>query len=540
MQNKQDFMKTKPVFPLLLSMAAPMVLSMLIQSLYNIVDSIFVARLGTEALTAVSLVYPLQNIVLSLSVGVGVGINSVIARKLGEQKPEEANKAASIGMGLTFIHCILIIIFGLLVTKPFLSIFTSDPQTLAWACRYSYIVLCFSAGSLIHICFEKIFQSVGAMLLTMISLLVGCITNIILDPILIFGLFGLPAMGVTGAAVATVTGQFCSLFVYLIIYGRKDIGIKISPKYFSFDKSTILQIYSVGIPSSLMLAAPSLMSGILNFMLAGFSDIYVAILGIYLKLQTFLYTPASGIVQALRPIAGYNYGAGEKERLHKIIRCSMLLVVAIMTAGTLAALVFPQQIFAVFIDDPALIGPGSTALRIISLGFIVSTVSVVYAGLFEALGCGKKSLLISLIRQIVIIIPLGFILSRIWGPVGIWVCFPIAEFLAAGMARIMVKKQNFENHLILQILQPASDPQDGIGVLLSQELFHLFLHLLPDDRRCIQGVPAFLRQGEGLSMAFCPFDQTVRLERFDIPDHRTPIQPHLLGPVRDVCLSESR
>lgn len=239
MQNKQDFMKTKPVFPLLLSMAAPMVLSMLIQSLYNIVDSIFVARLGTEALTAVSLVYPLQNIVLSLSVGVGVGINSVIARKLGEQKPEEANKAASIGMGLTFIHCILIIIFGLLVTKPFLSIFTSDPQTLAWACRYSYIVLCFSAGSLIHICFEKIFQSVGAMLLTMISLLVGCITNIILDPILIFGLFGLPAMGVTGAAVATVTGQFCSLFVYLIIYSRKDIGIKISPKYFSFDKSTI-------------------------------------------------------------------------------------------------------------------------------------------------------------------------------------------------------------------------------------------------------------------------------------------------------------
>ena len=192
-----------------------------------------------------------------------------------------------------------------------------------------------------------------------------------------------------------------------------------------------------------MLAAPSLMSGILNFMLAGFSDIYVAILGIYLKLQTFLYTPASGIVQALRPIAGYNYGAGEKERLHKIIRCSMLLVVAIMTAGTLAALVFPQQIFAVFIDDPALIGPGSVALRIISLGFIVSTVSVVYAGLFEALGCGKKSLLISLIRQIVIIIPLGFILSRIWGPVGIWVCFPIAEFLAAGMARIMVKKQNF-------------------------------------------------------------------------------------------------
>lgn len=442
MLNKQDFMRTKPVFPLLLSMSAPMVLSMLIQSLYNIVDSIFVAKLGAEALTAVSLVYPLQNIVLSLSVGVGVGINSVIARRLGEQKAEEANRAASIGMGLTFLHCVLIIIFGLLVTRPFLSIFTTDEQTLNWACRYSYIVLCFSAGSLIHICFEKIFQSVGAMMLTMISLLVGCITNIILDPILIFGLLGLPALGVTGAAVATVIGQFCSLFVYLIIYARKDIGIKISPKYFSFDKRTITQIYSVGIPSSLMLAAPSLMSGVLNFMLTGFSDIYVAILGIYLKLQTFLYTPASGIIQALRPIAGYNYGAGEKERLHKIIRCSMAMVAVIMAGGTIAALAFPEQIFSVFIDDPALIGPGSTALRIISLGFLVSTVSVVYAGVFEALGCGKKSLLISLTRQIIVIIPLGFVLSRIWGPVGIWVCFPIAEFLAAGVARIMMKRQN--------------------------------------------------------------------------------------------------
>lgn len=433
-------MRTKPVFPLLLSMAAPMMLSMLIQSLYNIVDSIFVARLGTEALTAVSLVYPLQNIVLSLSVGIGVGINSVIARRLGEQKSEEANKAASIGMGLTFIHCVLIMIFGLLVTKPFLSIFTSDEQTLNWACRYSYIVLCVSAGSLIHICFEKIFQAVGAMFLTMISLLAGCITNIILDPILIFGLFGIPAMGVTGAALATVIGQFCSLLVYLIIYSRKDIGIKISTKYFSFDKNIISQIYSVGIPSSLMLAAPSLMTGVLNFMLAGFSDIYVAILGIYLKLQTFLYTPASGIVQALRPIAGYNYGAGEKERLQKIIRCSMMMTAAIMVTGTVAALAFPKQIFSIFINDDLLIDPGSLALRIVSLGFLVSTVSVVYAGLFEALGFGKNSLCITMIRQILIVIPLGFILSRFWGPVGIWVCFPISEVLAAVTARIMVKK----------------------------------------------------------------------------------------------------
>lgn len=443
MQNKQNFMRTRPVFPLLLSMAAPMMLSMLIQSLYNIIDSIFVARLGTEALTAVSLVYPLQNIVMSLSVGIGVGINSVISRRLGEQRQEEANKAASIGMGLTFFHCILIALFGLLVTKPFLALFTSDSQTLRWACQYSYIVLCISAGSLIHICFEKIFQSVGAMFLTMISLLVGCFTNIILDPILIFGLFGLPAMGVTGAAIATVIGQFCSLFVYLVIYSRHDVGIKISPKYFSLDKDTIAQIYSVGIPSSLMLAAPSLMTGILNYMLAGFSDIYVAILGIYLKLQTFLYMPASGIVQALRPIAGYNYGAGEKDRLRQIIRCSMMMTASIMVLGTAAALLFPRQIFSVFNDDALLIDPGSLALRIVSLGFLVSTVSVVYAGLFEALGYGKNSLIITMIRQIFIVIPLGFLLSRIWGPTGIWVCFPVAEILAAITALVMAKQQGY-------------------------------------------------------------------------------------------------
>lgn len=441
MQNQHDFMKTKPVFPLLLSMAAPMMLSMLIQSLYNIVDSIFVSRLGTEALTAVSLVYPLQNIVLSLSVGMGVGINSVIARRLGEGRSDQANSAASTGMVLTAIHCIVIAVLGLAITKPFLSLFTHDSKTLSWACQYSWIVLGLSSGSLFQITYEKIFQAAGAMVYPMIALIIGCVTNIILDPIFIFGLFGFPAMEVAGAAIATVIGQFFSLFTYLVICSRKDIGISIRLFPLSLDRETAAQIYSVGIPSSLMLAIPSAMTGILNSMLAGFSQMYVAVLGIYLKLQTFLYMPASGIIQAMRPIAGYNYGAGEKKRMKRIISCSMAMTGAIMVAGTVLSLFFPNQIFSIFQKDAQLIALGSQALRIISLGFLVSSVSLVYSGLFEALGMGKDSLLITLIRQLILIVPLGFLLSCFLGPAGIWICFPVSEAVAALAAVWIVKRK---------------------------------------------------------------------------------------------------
>lgn len=440
MDNRQDFMKTKPVFSLLLSMAAPMMLSMLIQSLYNIVDSIFVSRLGTGALTAVSIVYPLQNIVLSLSVGTGIGINSVIARKRGEGNQQEADQAASLGMGLTLFHCLLIIIIGLLVSKPFLGMFTKDPQILSWSCQYSYIVLCFSAGSLLQISFEKIFQSVGKMVDTMIALIAGCVTNIILDPIFIFGFLGVPAMGVAGAAIATVIGQSVSLLVYLIIYSHKEIGVKISLRNLKYNKKIIRQIYDVGIPSFLMLAVPSAMTGILNGMLAAFSEIHVAVLGIYLKLQTFLYMPASGVVQAMRPIVGYNYGAGEKERMFRTVRYSMMLVAGMMFLGTVASLGFPAQIFAIFKADTELLESGVSAIRIISLGFIISTVSVVYSGMFEALGRGRDSLIINLLRQFIIIVGLGSVLSRAIGVNGIWICFPIAEIAAAATARWLYNK----------------------------------------------------------------------------------------------------
>ncbi len=433
--TKQEFMRTKPVFRMLVSMAVPMMLSMFIQSLYNIVDSIYVAKLGTDALTAVSLAFPLQNALLSVSVGIGVGINSAIAINLGAKKYENANKAATIGMFLTLIHCVLFVIFGLLITHPFLSMFTKDVQTMQWASQYTYIVLCCSFGQLLQIAMEKIFQAIGDMTTTMLLMGSGCIINIILDPIFIFVL----KMEVAGAAVATVIGQICAFFLYIIVYKKKRISVQIHRKYLCFDKAIIKQIYFVGIPSSIMLALPSVLVGILNGILAQFNQVYVAVLGIYFKLQTFIYMPASGVVQGMRPIVSYNYGAGEIHRVKKTVNYSLLIVAVIMLIGTIGALAFPQQILTIFNSDSKLIEYGVVALQVISLGFLVSSVGVVYSGTFEALGKGKESLTISLLRQFVIIIPLGFLLSQWIGPLGIWISFPISECIATVVAYILLR-----------------------------------------------------------------------------------------------------
>lgn len=439
MEKNHDFMKSKPIFPLLLSMAIPMMLSMLIQSLYNIVDSIFISKIGTDAITAISLVYPLQNIIVSVGVGIGVGINSVIAVNLGAKDFENANKAATVGILLTALHAILFIIFGIFITKPFLSLFTDDAKTLEWACQYSYITLCLSFGSLFQMSMEKIFQAAGEMMATMFLLTSGCIINIILDPIFIFGKFGIPAMGVKGAAIATVIGQISALIFYIIVYKKKNIGIKMKKEYFCFDKKIIKQIYLIGIPSAIMIALPSILVGILNGLLITFSQIYVAVLGLYFKLQTFIYMPANGIIQGMRPIVSYNYGANEKERLKETVSKSLLLIICIMLIGTIAALVFPKQILTIFEAEDELIKGSIQAIRIISLGFIISSFGIVYSGTFEALGKGVHSLIISLLRQFIIIIPLGFILSRFLGVIGIWISFPISELIASLVSIILFK-----------------------------------------------------------------------------------------------------
>ena len=435
---QQDFMKTKPVLRLLMSMGIPMVLSMLIQSLYNIVDSIWVAKLGTDALTAVSLAFPMQNVVLSISVGIGVGISSVISISLGAGDHDRANRAASLGIALTLVHCVLFVIFGILTTKPFLSMFTDNPYIFDEACKYTYTVVCVSFGNLLQITIEKIFQAIGKMTVTMLLMASGCIINIVLDPILIFGWFGMPAMGVLGAAVATVIGQIAATVLYIIVYLKSDISVKISTKYMKPDFALIKRIYGIGIPSSLMIAMPSVLVGVLNGVLAKISAVYVAVFGLYYKLQTFIYMPAGGLVQGMRPIVSYNYGAKMYKRVWKTIYYSMAVIALIMLVGTIGSMFFPEAILSLFDADEELLKYGAQTLRIISCGFIISTVGVVCSGVFEALGKGRQSLTVSLLRQFVITIPLGVLLSLKLGAVGIWIAFPVSEAIAAVAAYIML------------------------------------------------------------------------------------------------------
>lgn len=434
MNNSQEFLRETPVKKLLLSMSVPVILSMLMQSLYNIVDSIWVAKLGTDAITAVSLAFPLQNIIMSTGVGMGIGIGSLISMNLGSGSRSGADRIASVGMTLSIFHSLLFILIGLTVTEPFLAMFTDDPRTLSWACDYTTIVLCLSSGQIIQMCLEKIFQGLGKMKTTMYFMASGCIINVILDPILIFGWFGAPAMGVTGAALATVIGQFGGLILYIIVCLKKDIGVTIHPRLMKPDRTTVRTIYSIGIPSSLMLSMPSLLTAILNGILTSFGSIYVAVFGLYFKLQTFVNMPSNGVVQGMRPIIGYNYGAGEQKRVRQTIRFSMELVAVIMLIGTIAALFFPGPILALFDADQQLMEYGIPALQVIGLSFLISTPGVVSCGVFEAMGRGKDSLTISLLRQLVIIVPLGWLLSRPLGPLGIWLAFPAAEAIAAAAA----------------------------------------------------------------------------------------------------------
>ena len=435
--NKQiKAMGERPVLPLLITMSVPPMLSMLIQSMYNIVDSIFVAQLGEKALTAVSLAFPLQNLVLSVAVGLGVGVNAAIARNLGAGDKKEAEKAAAHGLALTAIHSILFVLIGIFLTVPFLKMFTKDAEVLKMGSQYMYLVICFAFGSLFHIAVEKMFQSTGNMLIPMLMQGMGAIINIILDPIMIFGLLGFPALGVKGAAIATLIGQFSACILSVFLFLKKG-SVKLRFKGFRFERRVVKNLYMVAVPSCLMTSMPSVLVGALNGVLASVSQTGVAVLGIYFKLQSFVYMPASGVVQGLRPIVSYNYGAGDMKRLKKTVQSAFIVIGTIMVLGTLLFLGLPRQIMGMFHAGEEMRAMGETALRIISLGFFVSTVGVVISGTFEALGKGVHSLIISLLRQFAITIPLAIVLLAPMGITGVWVAFPIAEVIAGVVAVVM-------------------------------------------------------------------------------------------------------
>ena len=436
----ENFMKERPVFPLILSMALPMVISMMVNSLYNIVDSFFVAQISEDAMTALSLVYPVQNFINAVGIGFGVGMNAVIALHLGAGNREKANLAATQGLALGVVHTVILTAGSILFMPVFLRFFTDKEAVVDLGIRYSVVVFSFTFFVVTGVAFEKIFQAVGRMKVSMISLMCGCILNIILDPILIFGLGPFPEMGIEGAALATGLGQACSLIIYLAVYFISPIHVRIGRKYLSPDKEMIVRLYSVGIPATLNLALPSVLISALNAILASFSQVYILVLGIYYKLQTFLYLPANGFVQGMRPLVGFNFGAGEYKRVRKIYDIVLCMSGAIMAAGTIICLALPGELMGLFTDNPETIRTGETALRIISAGFLVSAVSVTSSGALEGMGKGTPSLIISLSRYIVVIIPAAFILSRIFGAVGVWNAFWIAELITAAVAYIVYKR----------------------------------------------------------------------------------------------------
>lgn len=438
----KNFMKEKPVFPLILSMALPMVISMLVNSLYNIVDSFFVAQISEDAITALSLIFPVQNFITAAAVGFGVGINAVTAFHLGAGDEKTACIAVTHGFVLSAIHGIFIGIGTISMMPAFLGMFTSEHEVIDLGIQYSNIAFSFSVIIMLGISFEKIFQSVGRMKATMASLLCGCISNIILDPLLIFGIGIFPEMGIRGAALATGIGQTISLAVYAVVYRMHPFPVRISRKYLVSNRNIDLKLYGLGIPATLNLALPSLLVSCLNSLLALYSQSYVMVLGIYYKLQTFLYLPASGIVQGMRPVIGYNFGAGEYQRVRKIYDVTLSMVGAIMALGTVLCLTGSRWLMALFTDNPETVLAGESALRIISAGFLVSAVSVTSSGALEGLGKGGQSLIISLFRYVVIILPAAVLLSRIWGPTGVWNAFWITEVITAAVAFLVYRKSS--------------------------------------------------------------------------------------------------
>ena len=433
-------MKEKPVFPLLVSMALPMVISMLVNSLYNIVDSFFVAQISENAMTALSLVFPVQNFVNAVAIGFGIGLNAVISYYLGAGDKKAAGCAATQGLALTMLHAVILTIGSLLVIERFLRMFSSSETVIDLGVRYSRIIFLFTIAIMANLYFEKVFQAVGRMKVTMTGMMVGCIVNIILDPLIIFGIGPFPRLGIEGAALATGIGQVTPAVIYWIIYKIRPISVKIRPEYLKEGKNLVGRLYAIGVPAILNLALPSLLISALNGILAVYSQSYVVVLGIYYKLQTFIYLTANGIVQGMRPIIGFNYGARKPDRLMKTMRLAVTYAVSIMIIGMILFWAFTKQLLGIFNASEQMLAIGIPALRIISLSFLLAGFDIIIISVMQALGHGVISLIISMMRQLVVLLPAAFLFSKIWGLGAVWIAFPLAECVSLCVTLLFWRK----------------------------------------------------------------------------------------------------
>ena len=437
---QENKMGVLPVPKLLFQMSLPMILSMLVQALYNIVDSIFVAQINENALTAVSLVFPVQNLLIAIAVGTGVGVNSVLSRSLGAKEFRTANACAQHGIFLAFISGILFAIAGNLMAVPFFNIQTSDVQIKEYGVTYMTIISTLCVAVYLQVMFERLLQSTGRTFFTMISQGVGAIINIIMDPILIFGLLGFPKLGVAGAAIATVFGQACACVLGLFFNIKVNKDISIDMRHFRPDKKIIASIYEVGIPSIVMQAIGSLMTFGMNKILIQFTSTATAVFGVYFKLNSFIFMPVFGLNNGMVPIVAYNYGARNKKRITQTIHLSIISAVVIMLCGLALFMIFPENLLRMFNASDAMLEIGVPALRIICLSFIFAGFCIVVGSVFQALGNGIYSLIVSAARQLLVILPVAAFLAKVGGLSAVWWAIPIAEIASVTFSSYFYRK----------------------------------------------------------------------------------------------------
>ena len=435
---KENKMGVMPVGKLLISMSVPMMISMLVQALYNVVDSMFVAQLNENALTAVSLAFPVQNLMISVAVGTGVGVNALVSRSLGEKETEYANRAANNGILLSLFSFLAFAVATGLFGRLFYTVQTSDPQIVQYGTDYVTIIGVASAGLFIQIMMERLLQSTGKTVYTMVIQMLGAVTNIILDPIMIFGLFGFPRMEVAGAALATVTGQTVAAFLGIILNLKKNPELTISLKRYRLSAKVVRNIYSVGVPSIIMASVGSVMTFGMNKILMAFTSTATAVFGVYFKLQSFVFMPVFGLNNGMVPIVAYNFGAQKPKRIIRTIGLSILYAEGVMLLGFLVFQLGAHPLLGIFNASDAMLEIGIPALRLISISFLLAGFDVVCSSVFQALGHGVLSLLVSVSRQLVVLLPAAWILAEIGGLSVIWWCFPIAEVAACVISTLFL------------------------------------------------------------------------------------------------------
>ena len=440
---KENKMGVMPVGKLLFTMSLPIMISMLVQALYNVVDSMFVARVSENALTALSIAFPIQNLMIAVSVGLGVGLNAVVSRALGAKDTKGVNRAATNGIMLMFICGLIFMLGGATLVRPYFEMQTDIEEIVTSGIDYTSIVMMGSMGVFMQILFERLLQSTGRTMLTMFSQGVGAIINIIFDPIFIFGYFGFPKMGVAGAAYATVLGQWIAALLGLILNIRKNPEVSINMKGFRPHGATIRLILSIGIPSVVMQSIGSVMTFLMNQILIAFSSTAVAVFGVYFKLQSFVFMPVFGLTNGTVPIVAYNFGARKGDRMKKTIQYSVYAAIVIMICGALIFQSIPDKLLMLFDASDEMLRVGVPALRIISLSFPLAGFGIGAGAVFQALGFSVYSMIISLIRQLVVLIPCAYLIGMLTGDVtGVWWAFVVAEVVSLTVSALYLRRVN--------------------------------------------------------------------------------------------------